>query len=486
MRHSIRFRLQVWHGLMLALVLVAFGVTAYEAAWQDRLQRVDEELAAQVGEVMRVQGEGVRPPRWLSGGGPPPGGPPRQADGFVAEVREEIGFNIAALERRNRAVGREFYYLFLDQDGTIFARSTNAPAGVPFPGVRPGPALIPNTAAPVNWRTREDWREASRVLPLGDAVLVGRGLEVERAALRSRVWAFAGAGLVLLAAGLAVGWWLTGEALRPIADISAASSRIAGGDLSQRVVVEQAGSELGQLADVLNGTFARLEESFGRQARFSSDASHELRTPISVILSKTQTALSRERTPEEYQEALRVCQRAAKRMRGLTESLLELSRQDAGTETLVREPLDLAAVAGETLELLEPLAAERGVVLHRELSAAPVVGDAGRWGQVLANLVTNAMQFSAAGGVVTVRTFVDDDGAVLEVSDTGSGIAPEDLPHIFERFYRGDASRTGSGNSGLGLAIVRGIAEAHGGRVAVVSEVGQGSRFTVRLPGRQV
>ena len=148
----------------------------------------------------------------------------------------------------------------------------------------------------------------------------------------------------MLLLGLAGGWWVATRAIRPIEAISATAVKIAGGDLSQRINAADTESELGRLAGVLNSTFARLEAAFAQQARFTSDASHELRTPVSVILSQTQTALSRERTSSEYREALEACQRAARRMRKLTESLLELARLDAGQEPMKRERFDLSRI----------------------------------------------------------------------------------------------------------------------------------------------
>ena len=160
----------------------------------------------------------------------------------------------------------------------------------------------------------------------------------------------------MLVLGLAGGWWVATRAIRPIEAISATAVKIAGGDLSQRINAADTDSELGRLAGVLNSTFARLEAAFAQQARFTSDASHELRTPVSVILSQTQTALSRERPAAEYREALEACQRAAQRMRNLTESLLELARLDAGQEPMKQERFDLLRVARECVEMVRPLA----------------------------------------------------------------------------------------------------------------------------------
>ena len=416
-----------------------------------------------------------------------------------------------------------FYYVLWQEDGTVLARSPGAPKDVPLPAGLPRPPEPPARFGPQDGndkslsqarresgepgpgrgprggefsprpgfealmalpvRLRGDRREAFRLLPPGEVLLVGRSIAPDLAAMRRLAAWLGAAGVGVLLFGLAGGWWLATRAIRPIEAIGATAQKIAAGDLSQRINAADTDSELGRLAAVLNSTFARLEAAFAHQARFTSDASHELRTPISVILSQTQTALTRERAAAEYREALEACQRAAQRMRKLTESLLELARLDAGQEPLERQRVDLASVAHECVELVRPLAAERGLELRCELPPAPCWGDAQRLSQVVTNLLTNAIQYNQPHGQVRVSTRAENGAAALTVADTGAGIQPEDLPHIFERFYRADKSRSGpQGRTGLGLAISKAIVSAHGGTLEVGSKPGVGSTFTVRLP----
>jgi two-component system OmpR family sensor kinase len=291
------------------------------------------------------------------------------------------------------------------------------------------------------------------------------------------------AGCAVLAFGLAGGWWLATRAIRPIADISATAMKIAGGDLSQRINAADTESELGRLAGILNSTFARLEAAFGHQARFTADASHELRTPVSVILTQTQSALSRERPGPEYREALEACQRAAQRMRTLTASLLELARLDGGQEPMKRGSFDLARVVQDSVELVRPLAAERHIEIHSDLPPMECQGDAERIGQVATNLLSNAIHFNRDRGEVRVSVRAENSSALLTVADTGVGIPAEDLPHVFERFYRVDKSRSRiQGRTGLGLAICKAIVDVHGGSMEVSSRVDNGSVFTLKLP----
>jgi heavy metal sensor kinase len=300
--------------------------------------------------------------------------------------------------------------------------------------------------------------------------------------MRRLAYWLAAAGAAILALGLVGGSWLAARAIHPIEDISATAVKIAGGDLSQRINVADTESELGHLAGVLNSTFARLEAAFAQQARFTADASHELRTPVSVILTQTQTALSRKRTESEYREALEACQRAAQRMRTLTASLLELARLDGGQEPMKQEVFDLSRVARECVELVRPLVTEQRLEISCDLASAQCVGDPERIAQVATNLLTNAIHFNRPQGQVQISTRVENGAAVLTVTDTGPGIPAEDLPHLFERFYRVDKSRSGvQGGTGLGLAICKAIMDSQGGSIEVKSQPGAGSVFTVKL-----
>jgi heavy metal sensor kinase len=325
------------------------------------------------------------------------------------------------------------------------------------------------------------FREMFTYTPGGDYILVGRNIAPELKELRLTEFTLIGVGTMILLLGLAGGWWIATRAMRPIQDISGTTVRIAAGDLSHRIKSSDTESELGQLASVLNSTFSRLETSFDQQQQFTADAAHELRTPVSVMITETQTALNRERNASEYRETLEVCQRAAQRMRRLIESLLELARLDAGQETMKRLQFDLSAAIRDCVELIQPLANERGIKLHYDLQTLECVGDPEHLRQVVTNLLTNAVNYSKDNGEVGIHLHRQNGMAVMTVTDTGVGIPTEHLPHIFERFYRADPSRS-SGHAGLGLAISKAIVEAHGGTIEVASQQGAGSTFTVRLP----
>lgn len=495
--NSIRWRVQAWHGLILFFVLLAFGFTAYHVARDNQLRRIDEELQERLAMSFHM------PPPDRGPHGPPPEGRPRGEDrpgkpGFRMDpehFREELTKALQRAASSEAGQTSSHYSILWACEGQVLARSTNAPADVPMP--RRAETNPPDTArdnsstAPHksgnpfgSFRTRGEFRELFGFAPFGDCFLVGHSMAPDLAAMRRLALWLAAAGSAVLVLGLAGGWWVASRAIRPIEDISATALKISAGDLSQRIAADT-DSELGRLAAVLNSTFARLEAAFAHQSRFTSDASHELRTPVSVILTQAQTALSRERTEQEYREALEACQRAAMRMRRLTESLLELARLDAGEERMKRERFDLSRVARECVELVRPLAVERGVQLECELPEVQCVGDPERIAQVATNLLSNAIHFNRERGQIRISTQADNGTVLLSVSDTGVGIPNEDLPHIFERFYRVDKSRSRvQGRTGLGLAITKAIVDAHSGTVEVSSQPGQGSRFIVKLPSK--
>ena len=318
-------------------------------------------------------------------------------------------------------------------------------------------------------------------MPSGEWIRVGRNIAPELKELHFIAVTLTGVGAAILILGLAGGWWFVGRALKPISEISATATKISACDMAQRINSAETESELGQLAAVLNSTFARLEAAFAQQKQFASDAAHELRTPVSVILTQTQTALNRERDAESYKQTVEACQRAAQRMRKLIESLLELARFDAGQEVLKQLRFDFSKTVSDCVDLVQTLAEERRVKMVCEALPREITGDSERLAQVITNLLTNAIQFNQPDGEVRVRLESQSGLAVLTISDTGQGIAPEDLPRVFERFYRADKSRSG-GNAGLGLSICKAIVEAHGGTIEVASEADNGSIFTVRLP----
>ncbi len=333
--------------------------------------------------------------------------------------------------------------------------------------------------------------------------------------------------LGMFAAGLLIGGPLIGRGLRPLALMAQTARRIASGDLSQRVRLPHGGDEIGQLADTFDEMIARIEAAFGAQAaseahmrQFIADASHELRTPLTAIRGNIDVLLrgAARDDPATAQQVLVATRREAERMSRLVNDLLTLARLDAG-RPLELQPVDLVSLAGEAVDQARILAGQREVSLLTDGGGRLIIpADPDRLKQVLLILLDNALKYGRPEpeGWVRVRLSRTERGAVLTVTDNGQGIAPEDLPHIFDRFYRGEraarhrrmagsqvparaaepparydaGSQTASASapnrpptgSGLGLAIARAIVQSHGGTLTVESRVGVGTSFTVALP----
>jgi signal transduction histidine kinase len=471
-------------------------MTAYQLERNRVFRRVDDEIHRRMGMLTQQL---HRPPRGplpdqLPGDERPP---PDQFRGDASPdrrgrpLRFELPPQAAAMFGTN-VPGNFFFWIgsVTDQGKFEIARSDNyrhyvAAANsfdyyfVPQNHIDNWLGKPPKPPPPVNI---EEDRIAEEMLPSGELVEVGCSIAPELRELEGAALKLAGFGGAILFVGFAGGWWFVGRALRPISEISSTAVKISGGDLSQRINLAEAESELGQLAAVLNSTFARLETAFAQQKQFAADAAHELRTPVTVILTQTQMTLARERDTAGYKQTVETCQRAAQRMRKLIESLLELARFDAGQEVLQRLDFDLSQTVAECAEMVRPLAEERRVRIITALQPLPFTGDSERLAQVVANLLTNAIQYNRPDGEVRARLEAQDGLAVLEISDTGTGIAPADLPHVFERFYRADKSRSGGGHVGLGLSICKAIVEAHGGTIAVTSTEHAGTRLVMRLP----
>ena len=489
---SIKWRLQIWYGLILVVVLAGFGFTAYQLERGRLLSRIDDELHRRVGILVSAA---LPPPLHGPDGDEPPfNGPPPDLlpDAGPPGRDQRVPFKFQFPPDAGRLFGASdpngFYFSIRSREGKEIAGSTNQPDRMFVTSTYTGgdvnwiQKLPGNTPAPPKVNFFDHYRETLESLPSGETILVGCSVLPELKELHRTALNLTAVGGLVLLVGLAGGWWFVGRALRPISEISSAAAKISAGDLSQRINTAETESELGQLAAVLNSTFARLETAFAQQKQFAADAAHELRTPVSVMLTQTQTALNRERDAESYKQTVEACQRAAQRMRKLIESLLALARFDAGQEVLKRLRFDLSKTITDGIELVKPLAEERGVRIFTEMISQEITGDPERLAQVIANLLTNAIQYNRPGGEARVKLASQNGLAVLTVSDTGQGIAPEDLPRVFERFYRADAARTGGGSAGLGLSICKAIVEAHGGTIEAESEFGKGSTFIVRLP----
>jgi two-component system OmpR family sensor kinase/two-component system sensor histidine kinase BaeS len=294
----------------------------------------------------------------------------------------------------------------------------------------------------------------------------------------SLAWAALLAAALSLALGIAISRLLTA----PLGRLTRAAGAVAGGDLSQRVEVRSR-DEIGELGSAFNGMTASLAEAEALRKNLLADIAHELRTPLTVVQGNLQAILDGVYPLEMAQVASLYDE--TRLLTRLVDDLHDLALADAGQLRLERAPVDPAALARAAVDQFAPAVEAAGVRLElaTDEHVPKVEGDAGRLAQVLRNLLSNALRHTPPGGSVSVRVDHDGGWARLQVADTGSGIAPEDLPRVFDRFYRGDRDRSrAGGGAGLGLAIARQLVTAHGGRIEVASPPGAGATFTVTLP----
>jgi heavy metal sensor kinase len=281
---------------------------------------------------------------------------------------------------------------------------------------------------------------------------------------------------VVILIACAGGAWLSGRALKPVKDVTAAALNISIDNLSDRLPVPATGDELADLTVVLNTMLARLEGAVKTLSQFVADASHEFRTPLAVIRTTAELALRRARSPEAYRDSLQEVAVEAERMTALVEDLLLLARSDAGVANMPLSPLDLSEVLGDALAEVRNLAEFRRIRIQSTLGKAMISGNRPALHRVFLVFIDNALKYSKEGGEVIVTSSAD----AVEIRDFGSGISPEDLPHIFKRFYQADRARS-QGGYGLGLSLAQTIVKAHGGSIEVSSAPGEGSTFRVVL-----
>jgi heavy metal sensor kinase len=288
--------------------------------------------------------------------------------------------------------------------------------------------------------------------------------------------------LAMLAA-VAVAWWLSGLALRPLARVAMAARQIDVRTLSHRVPVRGVADELDDVARALNDALSRLEQSVGEMRQFSAALAHELRTPLTAMRGEMELALRAKPANAQLRASLASQIEEIDSLRTLIDSILTLARAEAGQIPLEFAPVDVSALAASLVDQLNPVAEARQITLGGEWGEPIFVeGDSGWLERLLLNLIDNAIKFTVEGGQVTVRVRRAGGTARLEVADSGIGMTPDVVAHIFERFYRADPARSTGSGSGLGLTLVAWIVDRHGGSITVQSEPGRGSTFVVTLP----
>jgi two-component system heavy metal sensor histidine kinase CusS len=456
---SIRFRLTFWYGLVLAAGLIVFAALIWISLRQTLMHEVDQELATRAHSFeLFLRNELAEVPL-----------PP------LKEELEEFSTALPSLS-----------YLQLRKLDGKFAFSYPAESSLPQTSRSFSPAVYRN----LHWHghayrvfdreiTARDGRYSLEIgIPLDTIQHI---LNLLQTLLVSLIPA------VVIVACLG-GIWLSRRALRPVDAMTTAARAISIDNLSSRLPVPQTGDELQRLAEVWNAMLGRLEAAINRLSQFAADASHELRTPLAIIQTSAELALRRLRTPEQYRESLREIVAETERMTQLVEDLLFLARTDASSAEMPVEPLNLPEIVQEACSELQGMAEFRrvNVMRHFPNTPVPVKGNKPALRRLFLVLLNNAIKYSEQGGKVSVEVISEPNTREVVIRDFGVGISPQDLPHIFERFYRSDNARThADGGHGLGLALAESIARRHNANITVDTSLGKGSEFRVSFAGEQ-
>jgi heavy metal sensor kinase len=456
--HSIKFRFTIWYLLVLAVLLIALSSGVYFSLSRSLYRGLDRSLELRSTQLRSI-------PEILES--------IRQGE-FEAELGEIVilyfysGGQLVEVSPRGISIsvpdecisqaigGKSSFATITESEGErmrLLAVPINISILGPPPGIQPAALIIARSTREIDNALSRLVRTLTIAIPIA---------------------------LALAAAG---GIFLARRALKPVDKIAQTAQEIGESDLSRRISVNTK-DELGRLAGTLNAMIGRLESAFKRQKQFTSDASHELRAPLAVIEAESSLALQKERPSSDYQRSLEIISQESKQMSSLIAQLLTLARADAGKEQWNFTEVDLGKLIRSLNTDIDVLCQEKGLSFQLgELQKSVVKGDEGRLRELFMNLLDNAIRYTPATGTVSVSLRQEGPMAVVDITDTGVGIPAEDIPFIFERFYRVDKSRSrAEGGSGLGLAICKHIAEAHAGRIEVESAVGMGSTFSVWLP----
>ena len=478
--NSVRFRITLWYAAALAITLTLFSLLVYNS--------LEKSLDENMDQLLAYRAEGVAD----------------ALETYLETERIEVGRHSAAA-----AKGGVFYKIapelvrlhtddprqasislrILDASGAELQNAGSSPDAPELPDRTLKDALKGN-AAYDTIKVDEDegagstYRSyATPASGTGGAVYIVQAYRstyhTQFALKNLRMMMAALVPLIVLLTG-AFGMFFARVALRPVADMARTIRQITAESLSLRLKPPATHDETRELADLFNAMLARLENSFLSERRFIQDVSHELKTPLTILKGELEVALKKARSAGEYAAILQSNLEETEKMSKIVGDLLTLARFDNQEVRLERARVNLKELLGKTSDSLAGLAGKAGVAV--ELAAGrgdlEVDGDAGQLGRLFLNLLDNAIKYSPHGGKVTITIYPEDIRPAVRITDTGAGIPTEDLPHIFKRFYRADAARS-SGGFGLGLAIAKSIAEAHGAEISATSSPNRGSAFTV-------
>ncbi len=460
---SLRFRITAWYAGLLAGALLIFGVSVYvglETYLYWDLQRTLGTDCRTIGTQLLSQH------------------PFKRADWLETEIEEAYSPEVNG------------HFIRVIQEGVGVLYASGAPKDGTF-----DPARVPLPSPEETSRSRKIALGAGHQLlvdterfttPDGSNFIVESGVPYHQieVVLHGLLVTFALYMPFIISLAVISGYWLMRRSLQPVDEITRRAEGITSTNLSDRLPVIRTGDELERLSVSLNRMIERLDQAFQHINRFSADASHELRTPLTILHLELEGIAQSHRLTPSLTDQIGSALEETHRMSHIVESLLAISRLDAGEVKMDKTRLDLGELAASTAEQMRLLAEEKAILFRSNVAANICVeGDRSRLQQVIVNLIANAIKYTPEAGEVEVSVRGEGPSAVLEVSDNGVGISASALPHVFERFYRADKARSrNSGGAGLGLAIVKAVCTAHGAEIKVSSQEGRGSRFTVELP----
>ncbi|MCA9215623.1 MAG: HAMP domain-containing protein [Planctomycetales bacterium] len=452
---SLRWRLTLWYSFVLSILVVCFGGMVYGLISRSLVNGVDTVLEEEVREVAVEAG--------------------------LAKSDEELQDH---LQSRFFEHG-DFDFQLSDHEGNLF-----------FAGKRlvENPLPIPKSVIATPGRTTLRRNELGSIRcsaltargPAGNLTIQAcTSIAAVETQLRRLATTLVSAGLLVVIVAVAGGYFLARKALLPVEQMASAAERISATQLNQRVTVANQHDELGRLGSTINAMVDRLQRSIEETRRFTADAAHELRTPLAVMRTEADVALRGNRSTDEYRHVIEVMRKESQRLSNLADQLLQLCRHDAGVESLRREEVQLDAVLMDVAEQLRPMAAAKSVELKfGSVETSVVGGNDIQLSRVLFNVLENAIKHTPSGGSIKASIISDEDVVSVRIADSGPGIPESDVPHIFERFYRVDKSRSRNGHvggAGLGLAISKAIVDAHEGTIRVAETNRSGTTFVIQL-----
>lgn len=444
---SIRLRIALWNTVALVVILVGFGLAVYGLLRKTHYDQVDRSLQAHLRDI---------------------------TDRQTSDDAGEAQYLLEGV--------RGYSAYMVDGSGRIIEHTADLnPADMATVVATVGAQRFDTAELPTAGHVR---RLTAPFSDTGRTIVLLAELEHVDEELWEVIRALLITTPITLVAAASIAYFLAYKSLSPVDHLRQMTDEITAERLDRRLPVGNASDELGLLAQTINSMIARLERSFSEIRRFTADASHELRTPVSVIRSEAELGLGELKEDDPARRRLESIVEECGRLAELTTQLLTLCRNEAGLAQLIRLPVSLRTAISDSSESVRSMAEAKQQRIITDLQDdVAVLGDAVRLHQVFTNLLQNAVKYSPPGGTITLMLRQKKGQAVITVQDTGIGIAPEHLPRVFDRFYQVDTGRShAEGGAGLGLSIAKSIVEAHGGQIAVTSEAGVGSTFQIALP----